>query len=77
MKWEQLVNLISVELPQNGVLRFERRSPFAQPHGPTQLTLIVLWHVDHNRAGRIWIDLRGVGVFAVENIPSKLNDGTL
>ena len=71
------MNLISVELLQNGVLCFERSCPLAQPHGPAHLTLIVLWHVNDNRAARGWVDLRGVRVFAVENVPGELNDGAL
>jgi hypothetical protein len=71
------MNLISVELSQNGVLRFERCRPLAQPHGPTHLTLIVFRHVNHDGVARGWVDLRGVRVFAVENVASKLDDGAL
>jgi len=69
--------LISIELPQRGILCFKSGSSFSKPHRSAELTRVVFRHVDDHRVARVWVDLSRVRVFLVQNVSGKLDHGTL
>ncbi len=72
-----MTHLIPVQLPHDWALRPEDRLPLSQPHGSAHLTLIVFRHLDDDRIGSVRFNFRRVSVRFVQNVPGKLDDGTL
>lgn len=66
----------SVKLADRAVT-LEQRRPSAQSHRAAHLARVMFRHVDDQRVLRVCLHLHRISVGEAEDVPSKLNDGSL
>lgn len=76
MKTELKIKIL-LKLTQNAVISLENRRATSQSHRAAHLSRMMFGHVDDERILRIYVNLRGVGIRKIQNVPRILNDHRL